>query len=90
LARFDLALDLDVLDSELSGYFRYNRDLFEPATIARLSDEFARLLADAVAAPDRRLLSFRLVGDWNAPKPAATGLRGYRARARQDPVPPTT
>jgi non-ribosomal peptide synthetase component F len=89
LARFDLALDLDVLESAISGYFRYNRDIFEPSTIERLAAEFSALLTAAVKAPDRHLLSFELEQEWGAAQPAA-GLRGFRARARQTEDPSKT
>jgi non-ribosomal peptide synthetase component F len=84
LSRFDLALDLDVLEHGISGYFRYNRDIFEPATIARLSAELEAFLAEALSQPDRSLLSFELQGDWSERRPAAGGLRGFRAQARRD------
>jgi non-ribosomal peptide synthetase component F len=84
LARFDLALDVDVLDDRISGYFRYNRDIFEPATIARLSGELESLLREALAEPDSPLLSFELLGEWNEQPSMAGGLRGFRARARED------
>jgi amino acid adenylation domain-containing protein len=84
LSRFDLALDVDVLEGGISGYFRYNRDIFEPATIARLSNELTTLLAEALADPDRPLLSFDLQGEWSERRPVAGGLRGFRARTREE------
>jgi non-ribosomal peptide synthetase component F len=84
LARFDLALDMDVLEDAITGYFRYNRDIFEPATIARLSAELTTLLGAALADPDRALLSFDLQGEWSERRPAAGGLRGFRARGRAE------
>jgi non-ribosomal peptide synthetase component F len=92
-ARFDLALDVDVLEDGISGYFRYNHDIFEPATIERLADEFTLLLWSALENPDRRLLSFVLAADWNGsgrPVAAAAGpgLRNFRGRARQDAAAP--
>jgi non-ribosomal peptide synthetase component F len=84
LSRFDLALDLDVLEDGISGYFRYNRDIFEPETIARLSGELTSLLVEALAEPDRPLLSFELQEGWSERRPAAGGLRGFRARTRGD------
>jgi amino acid adenylation domain-containing protein len=84
LSRFDLALDVDVLEDGISGYFRYNRDIFEPATIARLSGELTAFLGEALADPDRPLLSLDLQGEWNERRPAAGGLRGFRARGRRD------
>jgi amino acid adenylation domain-containing protein len=82
LSRFDLALDVDVLEDGLSGYFRYNRDIFEPETIARLAAELATILREALSEPARPLLSFDLEGEWNGRRPAAGGLRGFRAKAR--------
>jgi hypothetical protein len=82
LARFDLALDVEVLDDGISGYFRYNRDIFEPTTIARLCGELDCLLSEALEDPDRPLLSLELQSEWHEPHPAAGSLRGFRARAR--------
>jgi non-ribosomal peptide synthetase component F len=84
LSRFDLALDVDVLEGAISGYFRYNRDIFEPATIARLSEELATLLREALTEPDRPLLSFDLQGEWSERRSTSGGLRGFRARNRED------
>jgi amino acid adenylation domain-containing protein/FkbM family methyltransferase len=78
-ARFDLALDIDLLEDGLSGYLRYNRDIFEPATIERLAAELEVLLSAAAADPDRQLLSFELRDSWRRPRAAAPSLRG-RAR----------
>ena len=77
-ARFDLALDLDVLADGIEGYFRYNRDIFEPATIAKLAAEFHALLQRALTEPDTRLLSFGLTQDWTGA--ARPSLRGPRQR----------
>ena len=92
-SRFDLALDVDVLEDGISGYIRYNRDIFEPATIERLADEFTRLLCSALENPDRRLLSFNLAADWSGsgrPVAAAAGpaLRSFSRRAREDAAAP--
>lgn len=87
LARFDLALDVGVLEEGISGYFRYNRDIFEPATIARLATELECLLREALAKPDQPLLSFDLQDAWNDRRSAAGGLRGFRAQRRQDGEP---
>jgi amino acid adenylation domain-containing protein len=54
-ATFDLHLDLRELAGEVSGRFTYRRDLFEPATIARLAAHYRCLLEAAVADPDRPL-----------------------------------
>jgi amino acid adenylation domain-containing protein len=85
-SRFDLALDVDVLDEGISGYFRYNRELFESETIARIAAEFTTVLTDAVAEPQRTLLAFELQGDWSsvraAPATATAGLRNFRRRGQ--------
>jgi amino acid adenylation domain-containing protein len=84
LSRFDLALDVDVLEDGIRGYFRYNRDIFEPATVARLSGELEAFLGEALAQPDRQLLSFDLRSEWSERRPTAGGLRGFRAQARKE------
>ncbi len=84
LARFDLALDLSVLETEARGYVRYNSDLFEAATIDRFADDLLHVLTAAVAQPDQRLLDLELGHAWNSQAPSAgRGLAGFRARARQ-------
>ncbi len=84
LTRFDFALDLAASDENVSGYFRYNADIFEPTTIARIADDFAALLGDALADPDRRLLSLALASDGasDGPAPAAPARGGIRDRVR--------
>ncbi len=56
-ARFDLALELQLGDTGIGGYFEYNEQLFVPATIERLGASFETLLTDAVADPDRPILA---------------------------------
>jgi amino acid adenylation domain-containing protein len=55
-AKFDLVLSLTQQDDGgLRGWIEYATDLFEAATIERLSGYFRTLLAVAVAEPERRL-----------------------------------
>jgi amino acid adenylation domain-containing protein/FkbM family methyltransferase len=84
LARFDLALELHVLDDRILGELNYNTALFEPDSIARLAADFEALLRQAVNSPQARLLSFELTDDQGAdsdghaaPGPRA-GIRGFR------------
>jgi hypothetical protein len=56
-SRFDLALELRVDDGVLSGYFEYDEDLFDVATIDALRVDLEELLRRIVAAPDTRILS---------------------------------
>ncbi len=67
-----------MLADGIEGYFRYNRDIFEPATIAKLAAEFHALLQRALTEPDTRLLSFGLTQDWTGA--ARPSLRGPRQR----------
>jgi amino acid adenylation domain-containing protein len=60
-SKFDLSLYFWE-GAELSGYFEYNTDLFDRATIVRLADHFAGLLAGALADPDRRISELPLLG----------------------------
>jgi amino acid adenylation domain-containing protein/non-ribosomal peptide synthase protein (TIGR01720 family) len=100
-AVFDLTLDVDESGDGLDGWLDYSRDLFDPATAARLARCFSTLLAAAAAAPDRRFDDLQLLGpeerhqllrEWcGGPSPfprAATvhGLFGEWARRAPDAV----
>ncbi|MEP7013026.1 MAG: amino acid adenylation domain-containing protein [Acidobacteriota bacterium] len=72
-AKFDLTLSLTEGSGGLSGGIEYARDLFDPATIDRLTGHFGRLIASAVATPDRNVLelpwldrpeSHQLLSEW--------------------------
>jgi non-ribosomal peptide synthetase component F len=74
-ARFDLALSLLETGDGLAAVFKYSRDLFDAATIARMAGWLETLLAGAVADPGRRLSELPLlteaehrqaVVEWNA------------------------
>ncbi|NES13762.1 MULTISPECIES: non-ribosomal peptide synthetase [Micromonospora] len=54
-ARFDLELQVFDRPDGLTGWFEYNRDLFDPATVERMSAHLARLVANLLAEPDRRI-----------------------------------
>ncbi|WP_245730264.1 non-ribosomal peptide synthetase/MFS transporter [Micromonospora pallida] len=60
-ARFDLSLYLGEVDDELRGMFVYNTDLFDAATVARLSERFTTLLRAAVARPDLPIVDLDLL-----------------------------
>jgi amino acid adenylation domain-containing protein len=74
-ARLDLTLTLAEDGDRLVGLWEYDRTLFQPQTIARLSESFATLLAACCADPDRPVGRLpvltpaavtRVVRDWNA------------------------
>jgi amino acid adenylation domain-containing protein len=55
VAAFDLTLEATEGGGGLDAVFEYNRDLFEPETVARLAASWELLLQDAAAHPERRL-----------------------------------
>src|SRR5205807_2761889 len=50
-ARLDLELDLWEQEGELRGALRFDRDLFDGATVRRLGEQLSRLLSAAAAEP---------------------------------------
>ncbi|MBI5568101.1 MAG: hypothetical protein HY870_24605 [Chloroflexi bacterium] len=56
--QFDLTLQLAELEGALAGAFKYNRDLFEAATIDRLQARYRAVLEEIVANPEQR------INDW--------------------------
>lgn len=73
-AKFDLALKLSKTLRGLAGAMEYNAELFEAATVNRLTSHFKNLLEGIVARPELRLFEFslldeserrQLVVDWN-------------------------
>ncbi|MFN2529802.1 MAG: amino acid adenylation domain-containing protein [Pyrinomonadaceae bacterium] len=57
-SRFDLALFISEAEAELTCLWRYNPDLFEATTIAKMSDQFRALLACIVGDPAARIKTF--------------------------------
>ncbi|MFJ1538915.1 amino acid adenylation domain-containing protein [Micromonospora chalcea] len=52
-ARFDLELQVFDRPDGLTGWFEYNTDLFEPATVERMSRHLAQMVENLLADPDR-------------------------------------
>jgi non-ribosomal peptide synthetase component F len=52
IAQVDLTLTMAEVDGGLAAAFEYNTDLFEPATVRRIAQNFHTLLKSIVAAPD--------------------------------------
>jgi amino acid adenylation domain-containing protein len=59
-AKLDLDVEIEDRD-EISGRCEYSLDLFDPATVDRLFEQLASLLAAAVAEPDRDLLDLPVI-----------------------------
>ena len=60
-AKFDLTLGLMLSGSRVQGSLEYDRDLFDPSTIARMARSLVLLLDGAMAAPDRAVDSLALL-----------------------------
>ncbi|MEA2694508.1 MAG: hypothetical protein QOJ16_3895, partial [Acidobacteriota bacterium] len=61
VARFDLTFALREGEGRLAGGIEYNRDLFDPPTVARLARHFETLLAAALADPGRAIAELPLL-----------------------------
>ncbi|MBR8835476.1 MAG: amino acid adenylation domain-containing protein [Stigonema ocellatum SAG 48.90 = DSM 106950] len=73
-AKFDLFLQLSETSNGLTGWFEYNTDLFDAATISRMAGHFQTLLEGIVADPEQCLLDlplltererYQLLVEWN-------------------------
>ena len=58
---FDLRLDITETDSELESFWEYNTDLFDAATICRMSGHFQTLLEAIAAHPQQRVSQLPLL-----------------------------
>ncbi|MFC7440508.1 amino acid adenylation domain-containing protein [Laceyella putida] len=75
---FDLALSLEENGGRLVGFFEYNADLLDDATIRRMNLHLQQILEGALADPDRPLSAIPLLTDeelsllaaWNETKKA--------------------
>jgi len=61
IARFDLTLFLTETQQGLEGKWQYNADLFEAATIKRMSGQLETLLKNIVAQPDARINTLEMI-----------------------------
>jgi amino acid adenylation domain-containing protein len=62
-AKFDLTLAVQERPDGLACAWEYSTELFDAATIARLTGHLSRLLASAVADPGRRVSALELLDD---------------------------
>jgi hypothetical protein len=79
-SRFDLALELELRADALAGFFEYDEDLFDPATIDGFVEDLRSMLEQLMADPDAPILAARL-REGRAARPATPG--GTIARRRQ-------
>ncbi|HSK75390.1 MAG TPA: amino acid adenylation domain-containing protein, partial [Thermoanaerobaculia bacterium] len=100
-ARFDLLLTVYEAGGLLTGDLEYNRDLFDPSTMARLLDRLTLLAEGVVSRPETRLSELLLLSapeahqlrhEWNdtaVPRPAGALLHElFAARAADAPEAP--
>ncbi|MBA3712217.1 MAG: amino acid adenylation domain-containing protein [Pyrinomonadaceae bacterium] len=59
MARYDLALFMEKSEQGLSAHWTYKTDLFDAATITRMSNSFETLLSSIVARPDAQLSALK-------------------------------
>lgn len=98
-AKFDLSLYVDEDGPQIKGFFEYNTDLFEAATIRRMIGHFQTLLEGIVANSDRALSTLpllteaerqQLLFEWNdtgSSYPRSQCLhRLFEAQAEQTPA----
>jgi non-ribosomal peptide synthetase component F len=78
-SRFDLALELHVEPECISGYFEFDKDLFDAATVARFADDLEALLEQVVVEPDTPILALRLP---HGRRNALGTTKGPQARVR--------
>jgi non-ribosomal peptide synthetase component F len=65
-AHFELLLAMQEVQEEIRGTFEYNTDLFDDATITRISNHFRVLLEGVVAHPEWPLIDLPLLPEDDA------------------------
>ena len=60
-SRFDLTLSIKETEDELQGWWEYNTDLFDAATITRMIGHFQTLLDSVVANPQQQISELPLL-----------------------------
>ncbi|MDT3395984.1 amino acid adenylation domain-containing protein [Streptomyces sp. B1866] len=84
-ARFDLELQVFDRPDGLTGWFEYNSDLFDAATVAGMADALRTLVADLVARPAEPIGRARLLTGAEEERLRALGTAA--PRAWRDPAP---
>jgi hypothetical protein len=85
-SRFDLALELQLGDEGIGGYFEYSVDLFDATTIKRMAGNFVQLLNEVVAAPGNRISELSAVADIVAHREAILSRSTLAAGGGELPV----
>ena len=77
-ARFDLELQFFDEAGALTGWFEYDRDLFDPSTVAQLAAHLRRLVELVVAGPEQPISALPLLGERERGELLAVGDGGGR------------
>jgi amino acid adenylation domain-containing protein len=72
--QFDLVLEVAELPDRLPGSFKYNADLFEPARIAAMAEQFTTLLRAIVATPEAPIADLPLALEPAVPQSFTSGV----------------
>jgi amino acid adenylation domain-containing protein len=100
MARFDLTLAMAEIGEHLGASLEYNTDLFDAATIERMSEQFERLLESIVLRPDMAVSRLtmlsrkerQLLVEWNDTRreyPRGEGLHLlFEAQVERTPLSP--
>ena len=75
MAKFDLALFLHETEEELVGAWRYRTDLFDAATIQRLSRQLETLFSQVASQPTTRIQSLDLLSEIERTHQTMTNLK---------------
>ncbi|MBB4677123.1 non-ribosomal peptide synthase/polyketide synthase [Crossiella cryophila] len=97
-ANFDITAEFEESPDGLAGVFEYNTDLFDAATIERMTGHLVRLVAEVVTHPDRPLTELSLLSEqerhqvlveWNTTDtdlPTGTVPARFAEQVRQNPA----
>jgi len=85
IAKFDLELEMFEMGDELAGWFRYNTSLFDPETVASLSNNFLTLLESLVERPEQRLSELPLLSESECRDVLAASAPAYQVGAPFSP-----
>lgn len=84
-SRFDLELEVAERDGALVGWLNYNTDLFDRATVQRMSEQLQNLIANVVADPGQQVDRIAMM----TPQEEDHLLRASTAQSRIWPSPGT-
>jgi non-ribosomal peptide synthetase component F len=82
-SRFDLALEFELRPDALAGFFEYDRDLFNPDSVAGFALDLEALLAQVADDPDAPVLELRLPRGAGASGPASGARIARRSSSRR-------